>query len=369
MNQQETTQATIMIVDDDPANLSLLFEYLHEMGFRTLTAQDGESAIEQIEHEQPDIILLDILLPEIDGFEICRRVKANPKTQEIPIIFMTALDNVRDLVTGFEMGAVDYITKPFSPEEILMRVTTHLTLQRQRKALWQINIQQQKFFTHIAHDMKEMLSSLVSLSDFLVVSTSDACGEHIQKAAKMVEGSVHNAIKLLENLSHWAKIQNGTLEYHPEMLDLQELVLENIVLLRSHAREKQIELSHSIQSHTYVYTDHDIACMILHNLLVNAVWFTTTGGKVHVSATVANGFVEVVVADTGVGISEEHLPKLFDIDQKFRTHGTHGEHGTGLGLVLCKNLVEMNGGAIRVQSRVDHGTTFTFSLPRENSKS
>jgi signal transduction histidine kinase len=306
---------------------------------------------------------LDILLPDLDGFETCRRVKANPKTEDIPVIFMTALDNVRDLVTGFEVGAVDYITKPFSPEEVLARVTTHLTLQYQRKALWKLSVQQQKFFTHVAHDMKEVLSSLVSLSDFLVMSASEIREDHIQKAAKMVVGSVHSAIKLLENLSNWVKIQNGTLEFHPEMLDLQELVLENIVMLRSQARDKQIELSHSIQSDTFVYTDYDIASMILHNLLMNAVWFTNTGGKVHVSANVANRFVEVAIADTGIGISQEHLPKLFNIDQKFRTHGTRGEHGTGLGLVLCKNLVEMNGGEIRVESRIDHGSTFTFTLP------
>lgn len=361
--------AKILIVDDDPVNSSILFNYLSGMGFQVLVAQDGEAALEETQSQTPDVILLDILMPGLDGFEICRLLKNQPDTRDIPIIFMTALSNTRDLITGFEMGAVDYITKPFTPEEILVRVTTHLTLYQQRVELDHLNAMKNKFFEIISKDMTEVLSSLVSLSDFLVMAVSQIPGENVHGAARMVETSVQNAVKLLENLSYWAKIQNGTFAFQPEVLDLHELVLENIVQLRGHARAKQIDLCHSIRADTYVYTDYASISTILHNLLANALWFTQNGGKVDVSAKISDRFVQVTVSDTGIGIRTEDLQKLFRIDQKFRRHGTAGEHGTGLGLVLCKDLVEIGGGQIWVESAVDRGSSFTFTLPVQQPSS
>jgi len=364
MNIEEAKGAKVLAVDDDPINLSVLFNYLSEMGLTVVTAQDGESALEQIEYERPDIILLDILMPDMDGFEICRHLKANPATSDIPVIFMTALIDVGDVIKGFEIGAVDYITKPFHQKELLARITTHITLQCQRTELSELNTTKNKFFSLVAHDMKEILSTLVSLSNFLAMSLPGNEDNNLPRAAKMLESSVQNAIKLLENLLNWAKVQNGTMEFHPEITDLQKIVLENVVLLRGSAREKQIDLSHTITADTLVYTDPDTTSMVLRNLISNALWFTGTGGTVKVSATISDRFVEVAVSDTGIGISKEDIPKLFRIDRKFRKNGTAGEHGTGLGLILCKDLIEMNGGKIWVESQVEQGTTFAFTLPK-----
>jgi len=355
--------AAILIVDDDPVNLSILFNYLRDMGFQVFAAQDGETALEQAQSQTPDAILLDILMPELDGFETCRRLKSQPSTSTIPIIFMTALTNTRDMVTGFEMGAVDYITKPFTPEEILVRLTTHLTLHQQSLELTSLNTMKNKFFEIISKDMTSALSSLVSLSDFLVMAVSEMPGDTVHDAAKMIENSVQNAMKLLENLSHWAKIQNGTFGFHPEILNLHELVLENIVQLRSPARAKHIMLSHSISADTRVYTDYTAISTILHNLLVNALWFTQDGGAVDVTAKTLDGFVQITVTDSGIGIQSEDVRKLFRIDQKFQMAGTAGEHGTGLGLVLCKDLVEIAGGELGVKSSVGRGSSFTFTMP------
>jgi signal transduction histidine kinase len=366
MNIEEVKGSTVLVVDDDPTNLSVLFNYLSEMGLKVLVAQDGESAIEQIEYERPDIILLDVLMPNIDGFETCRRLKANTATQDIPIIFMTALSDIKDIIKGFELGAVDYITKPFHQEEVLAHITTHLTLQRQQVKLYELNAMKNKFFSIVTHDMKEALAALVSLSGYLVMSASEKNGNNIQKAAEMLDNSMQNAIKLLENLLNWAKIQNGTMEFQPEIIDLQKIVLENIVLLRGNAREKQINLFHTIEVNTFVYADHDTTSMVLRNLISNALWFTDPGGEVTVSATIMDHFIEVAVSDTGIGISAEDILKLFRIDKKFRRNGTAGEHGTGLGLILCKDLVERNGGKIWVKSGVGQGTTFIFTLPKKN---
>lgn len=365
MNLEGAKGAKVLVVDDDPTNLSVLFNYLAEMGLKVLVAQDGESALEQIDHERPDIILLDILMPNIDGFEMCLRLKANPATSDIPVVFMTALSDVEDIIKGFQIGAVDYITKPFHQEEVLARIATHLTLQHQRIKLYELNTMKNKFFSIVAHDMKEVLSTLVSLSNFLVMSVPGNGANKLQKAAKMLESSVQNAIKLLENLLNWTKIQNGTMESHQEMTDLQKIVLENIVLLRGSARKKHIDLSHTVNANTLVYTDPETTSMVLRNLISNALWFTDTGGEVKISTSTVDRFVEVAVSDTGIGISQDDLAKLFRIDKKFRKNGTAGEHGTGLGLILCKDLIEMNGGQIRVESQVGKGSTFTFTLPKE----
>ena len=135
MHTTTPRQATILVVDDKPANLKLLVEYLTRMEFKTLIANNGQSAIEQVQRFPPDLILLDVLMPGLDGFETCRRLKAAKGTQEIPIIFMTALADTADKVRGFQAGAVDYVTKPFQQEELLARINTHLTLRNLQKSL------------------------------------------------------------------------------------------------------------------------------------------------------------------------------------------------------------------------------------------
>ena len=365
INTETIKGAIVLIVDDSPTNLSVLFKYLSEMGLKVLVAQSGESALEQITYERPDIILLDVLMPDMDGFETCRRLKAHESTREIPVIFMTALSDKENIVAAFEVGAVDYIPKPFHQEEVLARLATHLTLQRQRMELYTLNATKNKFFSIVAHELKEAFATLVSLSNYLVLVLPGGDDTNIHKAAEMAESSVQHTVKLLENLLNWGKIQNGEMEFHPQLIDLQKIVLEQIMLFRGLVREKQIALAHTIPAPLMVYTDQNTAGMVLRNLLSNAIWFTPQGGEVTVSAKVTDGFVAIVVADTGIGISPQHLAKLFRIDQKFKRKGTAGEYGTGLGLILSKELIEMNGGQIWIESEVERGTTVTFTLPRE----
>src|ERR671933_1602593 len=140
----ENNKGVIVIVDDKPTNLGILFDFLTDSGFRVLVAQDGESAIQKVEYARPDLILLDVMMPGIDGFETCRRLKANPSTQDIPVIFMTALSDTVDKVKGFSLGAVDYVTKPMQQEEVRARVTTHVTIRNLQKKLEDQNVQMQQ---------------------------------------------------------------------------------------------------------------------------------------------------------------------------------------------------------------------------------
>lgn len=678
------TSATILIVDDTPTNLGILFEQLQNHGFKVLV-DDGASAMRIIRQVQPDLILLDIMMPGLDGFEMCRRLKAHEQTRDIPVIFMTALTDPQDEIKGFEVGAVDYITKPIRVQTVLARVQTHLTLRNLQKRLeaqnvalqqeiaerqrteiqltqaknqWEdtfhavpdlmaildrhhqivrvnkamatrlhlspehcigqlcyqcihktdappsscphalllqdgqehtaeihepalegdflvttaplfnpdgtlfgsvhiarditelkdlitkehqqrkmadslrevamilnssldqrtvlhvileqlrrvvnydsaaiflregedlmlcegmaiapdyygrrialsstspaaevfhleqplfisdvlqdahwdvwdqntirswlgvplctgqttlgvltvdsfhpggyteqdvqvmqvfanqaalaiqnarlfeeirdakelaetisaelrtLNTTKDKFFSILAHDLRGPLGSLRTLTDFLVEHIESYSKEKLIQILITQRDAVKNLTALLENLLTWSRIQRGTLPYQPETLRLDMIVMRTIELLAPHAQHKQITVTTTIHENMEAYADLQMINTVVRNLLSNALKFTETGGQVTISAIPTPHHIEVVITDTGIGIPPKQLSELFRIDTKYQRKGTQNEDGTGLGLVLCKEFVERNGGTIQAESTVGSGTTFRFTLPR-----
>jgi signal transduction histidine kinase len=378
MTQTDNT-ATILIVDDNPVNLEMLFQYFAHSAFKTLVAQDGESALLQIEHTQPDLILLDILMPGIDGFETCRQLKANESTQDIPVIFMTALSATADKVKGFEVGGLDYITKPFQYEEVMARVNAHLTIRRQQQQLQEqtalleekntqlkeLNANKDKFFSIIAHDLKSPLAGLVVVANLIKENIERWSKNEIKRSADQLQKSVDNLYALIENLLTWSRFQQGMMGYHPQFVDFQFIIARNVALLIQNARQKQIALRNSVQEQIPVFIDVNMIDVVVRNLLFNAIKFTKAGGTVEISATHDENTIKVTISDTGIGIPEESLSDLFRIDAKTRQVGTAGEQGTGLGLILCKEFVEKHAGKIWVESDVGRGSTFWFTLPKK----
>ncbi|GAK61161.1 response regulator receiver sensor signal transduction histidine kinase [Candidatus Vecturithrix granuli] len=367
MQSREQHQASILLVDDNPANISFLFEYLDKLGFKVLVGEDGYDALRLAKEYLPDIILLDVLMPEMNGLETCLRLKEQKETEDIPIIFMTALSGVDDIVRGFEVGGVDYITKPFQQKAVLARIHAHLTLRRQRMLLAELNSMKDTFFSIIAHDMRHALVPLIGLSNLLSDEQFDR--ENVPEVAKKIDGYVQQAHHLLENLLYWADIRFGKINFQPKVIDLHDISLEVRNLLRGHARQKQISLDDNIETPTLVYVDQNMTSTIFRNLISNGIKFTPQGGKVAISAQILEDTVVVTISDTGVGISETNQQKLFRIDQKFLTVGTGGEIGSGLGLIICRDLVEKQQGTIMLQSQAGEGTICTFTLPKaENQK-
>ncbi len=371
MNTAETKKATILIVDDKPMNLTILINHLQESNYRIMAARSGEKAMEQLKYAHPDLILLDIMMPPgIDGFETCRRIKANESTKDIPIVFMSALTDTVDKVKGFKVGAVDYITKPFQQEEVLARVKTHLTIHKLRKKLEdqneqliRLNSSKDLFFSIIAHDLRGPFTGLLGISKILVKSINDLGPAERHELAVNFNLSIERTYKFLENLLDWAKLQRGEMKYQPASFSLNELIMSNIDLLTENAKQKGIKISYSTDSDIFVYADQNMIDTIIRNLVSNAIKFTKHGGGIDISATV-NDIVEIAISDNGVGISDERMDKLFriDIDRNIRTQGTSGELGTGLGLILCKELVKKNGGKIWASSEKGKGSTFKFIL-------
>jgi len=308
----------------------------------------------------------------MDGYEACERLKKNPETKDIPVIFLTAKTDKESVLKGFGLGAVDYVTKPFNAAELLARVKTHLELKlakedlrNSRDQLQELNATKDKFFSIIAHDLRNPFNALISGSDMLVHYFEELEQEQIKEFIEEINLASRQAFNLLGNLLEWARSQTGRILYSPEKISMDEIVQKNKDLLEQNAKEKNIHLANDVEPDTFVYADKDMIATVIRNLMTNALKYTPYGGKVTITSKNAGDFTETWISDTGAGIGKEDMDKLFRIDTKYSTLGTANERGTGLGLILCKEFVKGNHGKIWVKSEVGKGSDFKFTLPKQ----
>ncbi len=355
----------ILIVDDERFNIKVLNDLL-KPAYRTMIAKNGKQALDVAFSDiPPDLILLDIMMPEMDGYEVCTRLKADERTQDIPVIFVTAMGEVDDEAKGLEIGAVDYIVKPFHPPIVLARVKTHLCLKEKNEQLQALNASKDTFFSIISHDLRSPLAASLGYSELLQTQIEGGAEKDEQQTtARKLHLTIKHLHSLLENLLTWSRIQLGAMQYDPEELELREIAEYNLDLFISKAEQKQICLECAVQDDVMVYADYNMLNTVIRNLVSNALKFTPSAGTITISARRHDErFCEMAVSDTGDGINEADIPKLFRIDMQHSTVGTAGEKGTGLGLSLCQDLVQKNGGKIWVESEQDMGTTFKLTLP------
>jgi len=361
----------ILIVDDIPDNIQLLSHILNEQNFDISFSTSGKQALATIIFNPPNLILLDIAMPEMDGFQVCTELKKNPITAGIPIIFLTAKTQPEDIVKGFELGAVDYITKPFNTAELISRVNTHLNLKKaqdiikqQNKELEELNATKDKFFSIIAHDLKNPFHTLIGFSELILDNYANYDSEKIKKFVAMMHDTSKQGHNLLENLLQWSRNQTGRIEWEPIVVDLQLLVTYTFNQLKSNAIKKQISLINEIPDKTYLRADTNMLSTVLRNLISNALKFSPVNTKIEVSSIDNEDDVQISIKDYGVGISAQNLERLFRIDESYTTLGTEKEKGTGLGLLLCKEFIEKHGGKITVKSKENEGSSFIFSIPK-----
>lgn len=366
----EEIKSSVLVVDDNTNNLHVLADILRSGDLKVATAKDGSRALKFIEKKKPDLILLDIMMPEMDGYEICDVLKKNADTRDIPIIFISALDQPEDKLKGFQCGGVDYITKPFRREEVFARVNVHLTLKQAREKLKAANEElkianatRDKLFSIIAHDLRGPVSSLAGILE--IIETQPEFLEKKNRASFFGElgASAKNLFHLIENLLSWAKNQRNIIRYRPESILINNLVESNIELFSAAAKEKGIDLRSEMEDRLVAYADVDMIMTVIRNLVSNAIKFTPENGNIRVGAALGEGCVKVTVSDDGVGVSCENMRKLFQIREHYSTYGTRNEKGSGLGLLLCKEFVEKNGGKIWAESELSQGSRFTFTLP------
>ena len=350
----------ILLVDDNPHNLKVLGNALMEEGYRLRLAKNGSQALATLKNHLPDLVLLDIMMPEMDGFEVCKEMKQNPKMKNIPIIFLTAKIEKDNIIHGLELGAVDYITKPFNQKELITRVRTHLKLQKVEAELREALATKDKFFSIIAHDLGNLFNALLGFSDLL--SSKNVRKDEVDLFIPLIKQSSENGYNLLQNLLEWSRVQTGKIKVTPVYFEIKSLVQKNIDLFQGQAQKKTITLFSSLEEKN-VFADINMINTVFRNLLANAIKFTPENGQIEVFSLCKPEVLEISIKDSGVGIKSQDIEKLFKLDENHTTPGTNHESGTGLGLVLCKEFIEKNEGTISVTSQEGKGSQFSICLP------
>jgi light-regulated signal transduction histidine kinase (bacteriophytochrome) len=351
-------------VDDEPATLATLTTYLSDYKYQILVAQTGEAGLDISHRTPPDLILLDVRLPGIDGFEVCKRLKADIRTREIPVIFMTIMTGAEDKVRGFEAGGVDYITKPFQHQEVLARVVTHLRISGLTRQLEASNRELEMFAYSVSHDLR---SPLRHIGGFLKL-LNEHIGESIDTKSQHYIDTVVDVTRrlgmLIDDLLSFSRMGRADIVKLP--VDLAGEVQEVIRDLEPETRDRDIHWQ--IAELPEVSGDRAMLHIVLVNLLENAVKFTRTRKKAEIEIGCKpqpdQGEVVVFVRDNGVGFEMQYSDKLFGVFQ--RLHHIHEFEGTGIGLANVRRIINRHGGRTWGKGKINQGATFYFALPQES---
>lgn len=361
----------ILIVDDVMSNVLLLKVLLTNEKFAIATASNGHQALEQVEKEHPDLVLLDVMMPDLSGFEVAQRLKSNPETADIPIIFLTALNSTTDIVKGFQVGANDFISKPFNKEELIIRVTHQISLVAAKRMILKKTEELQrtiagrdKLYSVIAHDLRSPMGSIKMVLNMLILNLpAEKIGDEMYELLTMANQTTEDVFSLLDNLLKWTKSQIGNLNVVYQDIDVVEVVDSVIDVFNMVAGLKKITIVEEKPDRLPVSADIDMLKTVVRNLISNAIKFSNEGSEVVVRMEEKDGSAVVSVQDHGCGIDEEGQKKLLHTDTHFSTFGTNNEEGSGLGLLLCQDFVNKNGGKLWFTSAKGEGSTFCFSVP------
>lgn len=359
----------ILMVDDTPENLEVLAGMLKARGYKVRAAISGELALQAALSQPPDLILLDINMPGMNGYEVCAKLKADEKLKEIPVIFLSALNETIDKVKAFGAGGVDYITKPFQFEEVEARVETHLELRRQKR-LVQENYDHLRELEKVRDSMVHMVihdlrSPLTVIFAFLELIKEDAKSALSPEAVHYVAECLNAArqmIQLASDVLDTSKMQEGRMKLKLEDCDLNRVVEECMAGLESLAESRKIKFSPA-PAPAAVLADRDIVFRVVQNLLANALKFTQDSGTILISIEPAGDHVLVSVKDDGPGIAPEYRQKVFEKFAQVELRSGRQRYSTGLGLAFCKLAVEAHGGSIGVECEEGRGSCFWFDLP------
>lgn len=373
----------ILIVDDTEANIRLLSHVLRGEGFTPIVAFNGTDAIDLIKSREPDLVLLDIMMPDMTGYEVCAEVNKIDKLREIPIIFLSALSETRDKVEGFDVGGVDYITKPFQKDEILARIRTHLFLSKLQKEreirieelkqreleLSELNKKKDDLVRMVSHDIKNPLTGIVGLANLLKIHPDFPEKDKLEMLNVMEQSGkklLDIVEKVLDNEANSKKINEANLSE----TNIRELGERVISVNGPKAILKKIELGLVFESKVDSALLDPVKMEIaLNNLVSNALKFTPGQGSVKLVIESTEDALLFKVKDSGIGIPDTMVDKLFaknDEKESFSKIGTDGEVGTGLGLDVVQNYVNIHNGKIWVESEENVGTTFFINIPLNN---
>ena len=360
----------ILIVDDVMSNVLLLKILLTNEKYQVCTANCGNMCIEQAKAEKPDLILLDVMMPDISGFDAAQILKKDPETAHIPIIFLTALNNPSDLVHGFQVGANDFLTKPFNKEELVVRVFHQIKLvaatriiEHQNEELRATISNRDKMYSVIAHDLRSPMASIRMVLNLVVNAMSpDIIGPELFELLDKANRESEDVHDLLDNLLKWTKRQTGRLNVVRQDLDLNDIIPGVVDIFEMIAQTKKIDLKYQGSSNpVVVYADNDMLKTVVRNFLSNAIKFSPENSSIEITLSEEGDFAKVSVRDHGVGIAPDRIDSIFKKGET--TYGTGGEEGSGLGLQLCADFARKIDGDVMVESTLGEGSTFSVLVP------
>lgn len=362
--------ADILIVDDTPANLQFLAAMFKMRGYTTRAALNGELAIHAIKNKLPDLILLDVRMPDIDGIEVCKRIKADPAFADIPIIFVSGEDEPQNKVKAFSSGGVDYITRPFHVEEVISRVTTHLDLRKQREQLRNTMRRMQELETlrdnlihTIIHDLRNPLWAIESYLELIKVDEADSLSPKVALFLSETQSHTCNMIDMINSILDINKMEGGTLPLNLANSDLVDLCGQVIRSVEPMRRSRSLGVAAYPPIHAII--DVGLVRRLLTTLIANAIRTTRDeGGRITLSLVPSKGFIRISVEDNGALIPIEEQKQIFDkfAQSNFALNGS-GRYSPGLGLPFCKLVAEAHGGRIGIENAPDSGQIFWVDLP------
>ncbi|UCD56392.1 MAG: response regulator [Candidatus Hydrogenedentota bacterium] len=390
-------QARIPIVEDDPKNIELLKAQLHSEGYSIDSALDGEEALLRVSQNRPDLIILDIMIPKINGFEVCKRVKGNADTHTVPVIMVTALKDMESRVKGIAVGADDFLNRPVDKAELIARVKSMLRIkqlndelaseaQTARKSNEKLELQQRvlksmstqlmqashlkyEFIVNMSHALRTPLNVIIGFSEMLQDELVGTLNEKQTKYVNNILEGGHELQELIANIVDVFKIDTGKVDLETTEFLLKGAIESAIGAFETAAQDKKIMVIARVSPEaSQVYADPQKFSIILNHLLSNAVKFTPIGGKVDVSAERAEDCIRVCVADSGLGLSPEDCKMVFTEFYKVADPAASARAGSGLGLAISKKLVQMHGGEIWAESEKGSGAKFIFTLPHREKR-
>jgi len=368
----------ILIVDDNQLNLEKIKAVLATKNYILFTAIDGRSALKTVAKYPFDLLLLDVIMPGMDGFEVCERMHKNEKTAQIPVIFLTAQTDSESIKKGFETGAVDYLVKPFNETELLARVQNHLELKRSREisilakeTAERALLYKSEFLANMSHEIRTPINGIIGMSEFLANTELTSRQEEY---VRIIRSSANSLLNLINDILDFSKLEARKIEMEQIDFDLTEIVEDTIKSISFKTTDKGLSLTLDMDSRIsqVVVGDPTRLRQIILNLLSNAVKFTEKGGinvKLDLMGRTKNTQkIKFRIIDTGIGISDEGKKKLFKSFSQVDASTTRTYGGTGLGLAISWSLVEMMGGDIGVESEIGNGSVFWFTVVLKKSK-
>jgi two-component system sensor histidine kinase/response regulator len=366
---------TILVIDDDQANRELARETLEDEGYRVVLASGGRAGVAAFERETPDCILLDVRMPEMDGFFVCEQIRTLPRGKDTPLIFLTAARNIDTFDRALRAGGDDFVTKPVRPTELVVRVGTALKLRRarselnehyellkrQRDDLLRLQLQKERLMAFVVHDLKNPVGSMDLLAQ--VLAQDDELSASARDTALQIRGEARQLNRMIQNLLDLSKADEGKLVAHPSTLDFHQLVADVFGELEMGAAARDVTLASSLDIHLAT-GDGDLLRRMLANLIENAIRHAPAGTAVQLTAIAKDGETELRVRDSGTGIPPEMCEKVFDPFVQVDDEAQRNRAGRGLGLAFCKLAALAHGGRIWVENAAP-GAVFCVSLPHE----